>query len=148
MLCVHGSKHLWERLIWVCDIAEVIRVHHQMDWDLLMQNASKTGAERMLLVGLLIAHTLLDAPVPASILRQAQANNAVRSLTTHVCNILLLDDVDSDRVINDAPLFYLTMMERIQDRARLLLRFYPSMLHPIRAVRKYGMRPLQHLLGL
>ena len=27
ILCVYGSKHTWGRLKWVCDIAELIRVH-------------------------------------------------------------------------------------------------------------------------
>jgi hypothetical protein len=26
-LCVHGSRHLWERLGWICDVAELIASH-------------------------------------------------------------------------------------------------------------------------
>src|SRR4030095_6420095 len=26
-LCVHGSRHLWERLCWVCDISELLPRH-------------------------------------------------------------------------------------------------------------------------
>jgi hypothetical protein len=27
ILCVHGTKHVWGRLSWVCDIAELIRAY-------------------------------------------------------------------------------------------------------------------------
>jgi hypothetical protein len=28
-LCIHGFKHGWERLGWICDVAELLRVHQQ-----------------------------------------------------------------------------------------------------------------------
>ncbi len=31
-LCVHGAKHHWERLMWICDVAALVRVQQQMDW--------------------------------------------------------------------------------------------------------------------
>jgi hypothetical protein len=32
--CAHGSKHLWERLGWICDVAELIRVRKEKsDWE-------------------------------------------------------------------------------------------------------------------
>ena len=33
ILCVHGSKHRWTRLQWVCDVAELLRAHPRMDWE-------------------------------------------------------------------------------------------------------------------
>src|SRR6476659_6638038 len=35
-LCVHGSRHLWERLGWICDLAELI-ARHKLDWDALQK---------------------------------------------------------------------------------------------------------------
>src|SRR5262249_42201871 len=32
MLAVHGGKHIWERLAWICDIAQFVRVHAALDW--------------------------------------------------------------------------------------------------------------------
>jgi len=62
-LCVHGSKHMWERLAWTCDVAELIE-RHPMQWHLLMERAANTDCERMFYLGLLLAHRLLDAGVP------------------------------------------------------------------------------------
>jgi len=40
-LCLHGAKHCWERLIWICDLAELIRVHKGIDWELVFEQASR-----------------------------------------------------------------------------------------------------------
>jgi len=42
ILCIHGSKHLWERLIWICDVAELVRAHGPtMDWCRVMEEAHR-----------------------------------------------------------------------------------------------------------
>ncbi|MCA9471117.1 MAG: nucleotidyltransferase family protein [Nitrospira sp.] len=38
ILCVHGSKHVWEELKWVCDVTELIRAQ-QIGWMRLLQLA-------------------------------------------------------------------------------------------------------------
>ncbi|WP_404785973.1 nucleotidyltransferase family protein [Altericista sp. CCNU0014] len=63
-LCAHGSKELWRNLIWVCDVAEVVRVYPDLPWLDLWQTAKTLGIERMFLVGLALAHELLDMPLP------------------------------------------------------------------------------------
>ncbi|WP_410971925.1 nucleotidyltransferase family protein, partial [Salmonella sp. SAL4445] len=30
-LCAHASKHTWGRLIWICDVAELLRVSREID---------------------------------------------------------------------------------------------------------------------
>src|SRR5215208_6688504 len=38
-LCVHGSRHLWERLGWICDVAELI-TRQPLDWTALLKRAA------------------------------------------------------------------------------------------------------------
>ena len=84
VLCVHGSKHLWERLKWICDVAELIRVHAGMDWERVMEQASRANSERMLALGLYLAHTLLGATLPEQIWRRVQADQVVKSVAAQV----------------------------------------------------------------
>lgn len=63
-LCVHGAKHLWERLSWVADIAQLLEAHEDLNWTSLLARARRTGTERMLLLGLYVAHDLLGASLP------------------------------------------------------------------------------------
>jgi len=62
-LCVHGSRHLWERLAWICDVAELIN-RHEIDWKAVMKRVSSTDSERMFYLGLYLARTLLGARLP------------------------------------------------------------------------------------
>src|SRR5205085_7151676 len=45
-LCVHGTKHLWERLAWVCDVAALINSRESLDWQAVFERARAAHAER------------------------------------------------------------------------------------------------------
>ncbi|NTU84831.1 MAG: nucleotidyltransferase family protein [Chloroflexales bacterium] len=64
-LCIHGLRHCWERLAWVCDIAELLRQERELDWPALLAEQQARGTERLLLLGVYLAHRLLAAPLPA-----------------------------------------------------------------------------------
>lgn len=67
ILCVHGAKHLWERLIWLCDIAELVAKTPNLNWALLMLQAKKRGVLRMTVLGLVLARDVLGAPLPPEV---------------------------------------------------------------------------------
>src|ERR1700732_280560 len=46
LLCVHGSKHFWERLGWIADIAALTRASRPVDWAIVMERAGKWGIRR------------------------------------------------------------------------------------------------------
>src|SRR5207253_975904 len=64
ILCVHGANHCWLRLNWLCDVAELLRRNPALDWPALAAEAERWGCRRILTLGLLLAHDLLDAPLP------------------------------------------------------------------------------------
>jgi Uncharacterised nucleotidyltransferase len=66
-LCAHGSKELWRNLIWVCDVAEVVRVYPDLPWLDLWERSKRLKMERMFLLGLALAHYLLEMPVPRAL---------------------------------------------------------------------------------
>jgi hypothetical protein len=66
-LCVHGTKHLWERLAWVCDVAALLNAHPDLDWPFVLGRARETKVERMLFLGLSLAGGLLSARLPANL---------------------------------------------------------------------------------
>ena len=69
-LCAHGAKHGWEALGGICDLAELVR-NSSIDWDELFSRAERAGARRVLALGALLAHELLEAAVPATLLESA-----------------------------------------------------------------------------
>lgn len=174
LLCMHGCKHLWERLRWICDVAEFIRVHQEIDWERVMDQAGSMGSERMLRLGLFLAHDLLGATLSDPVLRRVQADPVVKSVAGEVRPKLFADiperpgDVERlifyfrmrkgwrDRLGYSSG--YLVQYLRIalvpsaKDRALLPLPAFLSFLYylvrPIRMVGKYGLRPWKwkHLL--
>ena len=78
-LCVHGSRHLWERLSWICDIAEIIS-HHRIDWSSLIDRAAKTDCERMLFLGPCLAHSLLGTELPGEVMQKIASDRLFTSL--------------------------------------------------------------------
>jgi hypothetical protein len=64
MLCVHGAKDCWEKLEWVCSIAELLRHEPGVDWERVWQRSREMHCRRMLAFGLLLAHGLFGVPLP------------------------------------------------------------------------------------
>jgi len=87
-LCVHGAKHLWGRLAWVCDIAEWLGAHPGLRWPELLDQARRTGQERMLFAGLRLAAELLDSPLPEPVLASIDADPAVARLAAQAKQVI------------------------------------------------------------
>ena len=84
IICVHGAKHLWERLLWIADVAALISRNTEMRWELAEQSARDVGAETILHGGLLLAAEVLQTSLPAEVLRRATADSAARAMTRQV----------------------------------------------------------------
>ena len=79
LLSVHGCRHLWERLEWLCGVAELIRAS-AFDWDDVLAEADRASLRRVLLLGAGLAHALLEAPVPEEVLRRIREDPELPTL--------------------------------------------------------------------
>ena len=91
VLCVHGSKHAWEALKWVCDVAELLRAHDHLDWDWIFASASKWRCRRLVLMGLSLAHLLFDVRLPEAVLTRLSADPDVQMFSHRMPSTLLAD---------------------------------------------------------
>jgi hypothetical protein len=82
-LCVHGSRHLWERLGWICDVAELI-ARHQINWPALLQRSAETDSERMFLLGIHLAQKLLGTNLPPEVKQRCDSDTRLESLAANV----------------------------------------------------------------
>lgn len=166
ILCAHASKHDWKRLAWVCDVAELIRAHQELDWEQVMGQAARLRSERIVFLGLLLAKDCLGAILPERVLQRVQAEPVVQSLAAQLREQLFAEADCFPRVM-DHVAFYLRMRERSQDRMAYLLYCFPEilrqavtpnekdrallslpvpfsslyyLLRPIRLVKEYGLR--------
>lgn len=81
MLAVHGAKDFWARLVWVADIAEIVKQSPGIDWEKLLEEARKLKVRRMLNFSLLLAREILDLTLPPEIVRQIESDAPVKRLT-------------------------------------------------------------------
>ena len=118
ILCVHGSKHLWSRLGWLCDIAELIRVDQEIDWARLLKKSRGWGCERMLLLSLCLANNLLGTELPLLVHQRIKADPESQSLAQQVRETLFdnANNGDDEGLSYQKLIFNFRMIERPQDK--------------------------------
>ncbi|MFN8010169.1 MAG: nucleotidyltransferase family protein [Holophagaceae bacterium] len=84
VLAFHGSKHHWERLGWLVDLAHLLHRHSALDGAALARRAEALGASRRLALGLDLAVRLLGAPVPPALAAWAAARPGLRALAAPI----------------------------------------------------------------
>lgn len=80
MLCMHGSKHAWSRLIWICDVAKMLASEPELDWELARREANRVGLWRCLALGVMLAQRVAGAEVPTAVLRRFDRDRTARKL--------------------------------------------------------------------
>jgi len=83
-LCAHGARHRWQRLAWICDVAELIRTRQALQWEDVINRAEQSGSARMLELGLFLAYDLLEAALPKSIAERVAGGRRVQALAGQV----------------------------------------------------------------
>ena len=166
VLCTHGTKHLWARLGWVCDVAEVIRASKDLDWPFTLRLARQLGAERMLFLGVFLARRLLGAEIPNAVAEAVEADTAMKFLAGQVYPYLFEGAPNPFDGLAGC-LFHLRARERAQDRIRYCLdllttptagdwnsihlpaclSFLHGPLRPLRLLGRFALSPVRHLFG-
>ena len=119
LLCVHGAKHCWNRLIWVCDIAELLASQPSIDWVFMLNQAEQLGARRMLFLGLALARelgALLPDPVLQMVNREVAAHKSLAQWRSRLQKFPL------ENGMSYRTLFHLRCRERWSDRLRYVIR--------------------------
>lgn len=115
MLCVHGSKHLWCKLGWVCDVAGLLASPTPPDLLRALDLAGRCGASRLLMLGLLLAERLAGARLPQEIADRIEADLMVSVLARRVRDVIAKTPVDPD-VDPARYLFYLKSKDCRRDQ--------------------------------
>ncbi len=117
VLCMHASKHIWSRLIWLCDVAQLLAAKPDLDWSEVMLQAKRTGLWRTLALGVLLANRVAGAAVPAVILRRFESDKKAYNLALFISENLF----DSPGSLPRGRVPYSIQLLGFQDRIQLLL---------------------------
>jgi hypothetical protein len=117
VLCMHGSKHVWSRLIWICDVARLLQASPGLDWKEVLHEAKQSGLWRALALGVLLAHRIAGAKVPEDILHRFESDTIARNLAQHIQENLF--DAPGSTLPSRIP--YDLQLLDLRDRARYFL---------------------------
>jgi Uncharacterised nucleotidyltransferase len=87
LICIHGAKHLWARLLWIADVAALI-FRQSVNWNRALSAAREVCAERMLRVGLLLASEVLDARLPDQVRGFVHADAGAKRMAARIAQAL------------------------------------------------------------
>jgi hypothetical protein len=125
VLCVHGAKHGWAHLEWICGIAELLHRSEDLSWPDLLARATETRSQRRLLLGLCLAHDLFRAPLPETVERRIREDEQIRVLAATVSSSLFDGDSNTEGLHTfgtlEHDLFHFRLGDRLPDSLRYLV---------------------------
>jgi hypothetical protein len=117
VLSAHAAKHVWGRLVWLCDLARIMSLP-TLDWNWIGSRAEALGIVRIVRVTMLLANRLLGAAIPAAAqasLPEDPATSAlVAAIQTHIA---------SEFSYNVESVAYFRLMMRLRERPADRRRF-------------------------
>jgi hypothetical protein len=135
-LCIHGSKHFWERLEWLTDIDRLIRKYDVVDWKKIVSDARLMGIETMLHLGLALTHQLFETKLPDYIIQKIKVNR----------NVLLLQEKINSSFVSNEPIIdendmisfrYIYISSKLHDNYITALKTYCKILFQIKYIDIY-----------
>jgi Uncharacterised nucleotidyltransferase len=121
VLSAHAAKHVWGRLVWLCDIARIMTVP-TLDWSWIASQARELGIVRIVRVTMLLANHLLDAAIPAAAQESLPEDPASLSVVNDLVNEIKTH-IASETSYNVESLAYFRLMMRLRERPADRRRF-------------------------
>jgi hypothetical protein len=126
MLSIQVTKDGNLQLSKICDIAELLRVDHHLNWAQVLKETHRLGGQRMLLYALRLARDLIGTALPQEIASETLFHPSLNGLVAHARRQLFHLD---DSVYEPRPADCLRWV--LQERLRDKLRAYHGFLHDV-----------------
>ncbi len=110
ILALHAAKHMWARLIWICDLARLSHLP-SLNWKWIGEQAEELRVMRILRVSLILAGNLLHSPIPDQANRYLPGDPLAAALAKE-----LEAHLARDVTFNVESLSYFRWMIRLRER--------------------------------
>jgi hypothetical protein len=117
ILAVHAAKHVWGRLVWLCDLARLMNFTG-LKWEAVGSQAKKLGVARILRVTVHLANRLLGATIPAAVNENLLSDAETTPLAEEIQKY-----IGSDMEYDVESFSYFRLMLRLRERRADQLRF-------------------------
>ena len=166
-LCVHGAKHGWTTLGWICDVAVLACRNPGLEWSRMIAETASLGGRRLLLLGLYLAYNLLGAAIPDELISMARDDGVIVNVAAQVKR-RMFDNIGERASVFQEWMVPTRALESTRARVRYLAGralsptvddwelvrlprpFFPLyyLLHPLRQAIAQGPRLIRAFIGL
>lgn len=123
-LCLHGSRHGWEKLLWICDINELIHATKEsgarIDWFKLREHARTHGCEKAVELGLFLIESFFGRRTNYPGIDRVLSDKVFADIAANVRkNAFTSGDRSMER--SEWYTYHLSLKEKTSDRLRIHL---------------------------
>jgi hypothetical protein len=117
VLSMHAAKHVWARLIWLCDLAQVMTLPN-LNWSWIGNQAQAMGIARIVRVSLHLVRALLGMPAPVAAESVLPDDPSVSLLASEIRTRVI-----TGTSVHPESLAYFRLMMQLRERRIDRLRF-------------------------
>ncbi|MBA3564767.1 MAG: nucleotidyltransferase family protein [Gammaproteobacteria bacterium] len=154
ILCMHGAKDRWKKLIWIIDLTRIIVNDRALDWDSIFSRARDAHMELPLLLGLQLVEDLFAPDMPSRVDRGRESRDQIARLARTIFAELFRENKRPERF--PVRLLHLRLCRDFNDKLSYSWQAFfvprvgdwavvrlPAWLYPL----YYVLRPF-HILGI
>lgn len=120
-LCLHAGQHEWVQISHFCDLAQLLLVHPQMDWDIVRSHLGDSNTKRIVSVSLYLLRQHWDAALPESMMTRITSDPHVARLAHRIQTEMWPSPESAETQSNFRWLLDRTSAVDVGDRLRLML---------------------------
>jgi len=121
-LSVHGTKHYWERLEWLCDLAYMINTY-EIQWNRVIAIATQTKSKKIILTTLYLLKLLYDIEIPKEIQTLFKKTKGIKTLSMRLEKDFL-SQFEDPKHTKKLSSIQLELIEEPQHKLDYLLAFF------------------------
>jgi hypothetical protein len=110
VLSIHAAKHAWGRILWLCDITQILK-RENLDWDAVLSRARKVGVVRIVSITFLLMNQFLGVAVPGALEAEMRRDRAARELAEEIAASVVVGALREEDKIS-----YFHLMMRVRER--------------------------------
>ncbi len=117
ILSAHAAKHVWGRLVWLCDLARIMS-RPTLNWNWIESQATALGISRIVRVSTILANRMLGAAIPPAAQAKLGEDPATLPLVDEIQSLIV-----SEAAFNVESFAYFRLMVRLRERPADRMRF-------------------------
>lgn len=119
-LCLHGSRHQWEKFGWVTDVNELVRHLDKIGWDWgsVRKQAAEARCERILDLGIFLTSYFYGTELGSRATLDAKTRTVFERIANEIETTDFSEDFQSTELA-DWYMYHLSLKENVSDRLRL-----------------------------